>query len=178
MRGRRWLWRQRIWPWLLWRPPSFPSWKSAASAVAFVRLSRSESAASRSVADTPPPRQLWRRRSSPPMPSQSHLWHSQTSNSCVYEAIWNVKTKSEVLTIFQNTVWNDFFSYYQSETFFSYCQSEMFFSDCQSEMNLKQSKIWRQNLKLFVPIWNQYKTSLKPIWKCTNTKYNHIGNLK
>ena len=44
--------------------------------------------------------------------------------------------------------------------------------------NLKQSEIWRHNLKFFVPIWNQSETSLKPIWIRTNLKYSHIDHLK
>ena len=38
-------------------------------------------------------------------------------------------------------------------------------SETNLKKNLKQYEIWGLNLKFFVPIWNQSKTSLKPIWK-------------
>ena len=69
------------------------------------------------------------------------------------KAIRNVKTKSKFLRFFR-PVWNE------------------------SESNLKQSEIWRHNMKFFKPIWNQSETILKPIWRTHQSEIFQIDNMK
>ena len=99
--------------------------------------------------------------------SSSKAILSTTLANCQLPRIWNVKKKSEVLTIVQTSaVWNDLFWDYQSE--FSFRLPVWFFPDCQSEMNPKQSEenlnlktqseIRHANLKT---VWNQSEANLK-----------------
>ena len=178
-RGRRWLWRRRLWPPLLRWSPSFPFRRfwlppSQPQPVSPSRQPQPPSVSPGwSVKAPPPPRRLWPWQRSPPLPSQYHRRHSWTANSRESEAIWNVKTRSEVLTIFPDYSLKLF--YFQTTSlkyFLSYCRSEMFFFRLrvwnESEAiwsNLTQSEIWRRNLKFFVPIWYQSDTILKPVWK-------------
>ena len=102
-------------------------------------------------------------------------WHLRTTNSGQFEAIWNMKTKSEVLSIFRP------FSDCWSEMVFFRLPVWIIFSGCQSEINLKQYEAicyLKTHLKLFVPIWNQSKTNLKSISKTHQSEIFHIHNLK
>ena len=78
-----------------------------------------------------------------PPPRRLRRWHS-SSPLLRIQTIWsNLRCEDKIWSFYNffRPVWNE------------------------SESNLKQSKIWRHNLKFFVPIWIQSETSLKPIWK-------------
>ena len=172
-RGMRRLWRRKLWAWIIRRPHSFPSrifWPplpQPPSVSPDWQMQPPPVSLDWSVTYPPSPWRLLRSHHSPPLPRQYHKKHSLNAYSHKYEAIWNVKTKYEVLTIFLTTVWNDFFSKYWYQSDFFRNVSLNWFSDLQSEMNLKKSEAIWSNLKSEDTIRDsscQSETSMEPVW--------------